>query len=65
MNCCWRAVTKVELNNLEFQNFVDMPETDGDEAFLFVTPPPPFSELALLLDERHCLLPKSSIFDSF
>ena len=41
-----------------------MPQTDNNEAFLFVTTPRSRS-LILLLHERHTLLPKSSIFDSF
>ena len=55
----------MELQTLEFQKLVDMLETDGNKAFLFVTPPPRSRSLILLLDERHSLLPKSSIFDSF
>ena len=35
---CWRAVTKLELRILKLQNFVAMPQTENNEAFLFVTP---------------------------
>ena len=60
---CWRAVTEMELHILKLQNFVAMPQTDINEAFLFVTPRSRI--LILLLHERHTLLPKSSVFDSF
>ena len=35
---CWRAVAKLELHILKAQNFVAMPQTENNEAFLFVTP---------------------------
>ena len=47
-----------------FQNFVDMPKTNSNEAFLFATPP--ISRcFNFLLHERLTIRPKSSIFDSF
>ena len=46
----------LELHILELQNFVDMPETDGNEAFLFVTPPLSEFDFYYLTNGTPCFL---------
>ena len=53
----------MEVHILKLQNFVAMPQTDSNEDFLFVTPPPRSGSLVLFLHERYTLLSESSLFE--